>query len=196
MECPDDNCNYETDSPRGLSVHWGMVHEGDIPIEINDKNNPSKRPEVKEKIKQGNKGKTPWWEKQGEENPTQEGRSIEWAEKISKAHEGKRYQWMEGEGNPNWRGGHGGNKGIPFGDNWLRKRRERLEVDGHECALCDEDEAILVHHRKPRRFIFHHPFLSLEEHGNDLDNLVTLCFQCHGKVEQGSIELKDERIQL
>lgn len=150
--------------------------------------NPSKRAEVREKISEAKSGMTPWWKKKGVENPTQKGREITWAEKISESHRGMRKPWNAGSENSRWKDGPS-SKRIPFGDNWFWKREEALERDEHECVVCGEDELVHVHHKVPRRFIYYHPFKTLEKDGNRLDSLVTLCPKHHQKAEDGELDL-------
>ena len=88
----------------------------------------------------------------------------------------------EGEENPNWGGGYDGY----YGANWGRQREKAIERDGHECIVCGCSEAdheaergrsLEVHHVQPLRTF------DVPEDANDLDNLVTLCWQCHHKWE-------------
>jgi 5-methylcytosine-specific restriction endonuclease McrA len=83
-----------------------------------------------------------------------------------------------------WKGGYEGY----YGQSWQQKRRERLEYDGHKCAVCGTSAE--VHREKHGRGLHvHHitPFrkFGLEEHqaANHLDNLLTVCATCHHKIE-------------
>lgn len=101
-------------------------------------------------------------------------------EKISEAFDEERRiehsRRMSGSSNPNWQGG----SRIPTGANWNVQREKALERDDYECVDCgQEHKKLSVHHKIPRRFIFHHPFKTIEEHGNRLSNLVTVCPSCH-----------------
>lgn len=54
---------------------------------------------------------------------------------------------------------------------WRRKADERLELDGHVCQVCGK-EATDVHH------------LTYDRFGHeDMDDLVSLCRECHQKAE-------------
>jgi len=82
--------------------------------------------------------------------------------------------------------------GISYGGSWPRKRRERLEKDNHQCVVCsksnaqekaDYDRALSVHHiRKARNFIQEDGSLN-EEMAHRLENLITLCTDCHNRWE-------------
>ena len=53
---------------------------------------------------------------------------------------------------------------------WEDARRERLLIDDHECVECGKTDDLQVHHIKP-----------VSEGGsNELNNLLTLCAECHG----------------
>lgn len=69
-----------------------------------------------------------------------------------------------------------------YGPNWSKQRSKCLERDGYTCQVCGLEESeidreLSVHHITPRR----------EYDGNweqnQLENLVTLCSQCHGTFE-------------
>jgi len=54
---------------------------------------------------------------------------------------------------------------------WREKCEMVLERDGHECRTCPSTSDLEVHHRTYERF------------GNeDLDDLVTLCHECHEAI--------------
>ena len=62
---------------------------------------------------------------------------------------------------------------------WERKRQERLEIDGHACAMCGRPEdrcrnGLQVHHITYAR-------LGNEDVWNDL---VSLCPGCHKKIHK------------
>ena len=56
---------------------------------------------------------------------------------------------------------------------WAKKRSERLRLDGYKCAKCGFTRALEVHHITYDR-LFH------EDVSRDL---ITLCKQCHNKIE-------------
>lgn len=69
-----------------------------------------------------------------------------------------------------------------YGPNWSKQRRKCLERDDYTCRGCgigDEavDRELAVHHIRPRRAFDG----NCEQ--NALDNLVTLCPECHGRFE-------------
>ncbi|PVE26448.1 hypothetical protein DC522_01405 [Microvirga sp. KLBC 81] len=55
---------------------------------------------------------------------------------------------------------------------WRQKRQEALVRDGHRCRVCNASEQLEVHHRS------YGPSLGLET----LDDLTTLCADCHKEV--------------
>ena len=78
-----------------------------------------------------------------------------------------------GEDHYAWVGGHP----AYYGKNWREQRQKALERDGHECRVCGKGENLHVHHvHKIRSF-------SDPTEANYLDNLVTLCQNCHKKWE-------------
>lgn len=59
-----------------------------------------------------------------------------------------------------------------YGADWNIQRTSCLQRDGYKCDGCHSTENLEVHHWEPYRFSF----------DNSLDNLVTLCRECH--IEQ------------
>lgn len=82
-------------------------------------------------------------------------------------------EYNQGEDHRFWRGG--GNQ--YYGSNWNRKRNERLSFDSYKCQSCGGEDNLNVHHHQPIR-TFEKP-----EDGNFLFNLITLCRNCHQKLE-------------
>lgn len=89
---------------------------------------------------------------------------------------------FSGENSPRWKGGGP----WTYGSNWSKKRREALERDNYTCQGCGKkaDECIeefgkrlSVHHITPIREF------EMVEKANTLDNLVSLCHQCHPRWE-------------
>jgi DEAD/DEAH box helicase domain-containing protein len=67
-----------------------------------------------------------------------------------------------------------------YGSSWPRQRQRALERDQHRCQICGALEINAphhVHHKKPFR-----TFPSAEA-ANQLENLITVCPNCHHKVE-------------
>jgi 5-methylcytosine-specific restriction endonuclease McrA/transposase-like protein len=96
--------------------------------------------------------------------------------------------YMTGENHPRWKGG-----GTHYyGPNWDTQREKRLEYDNHECVVCGIknsehlerwDYSLHVHHIQPRTE-FEQSDGSIDyEEANRLDNLITLCAECHQKWE-------------
>jgi 5-methylcytosine-specific restriction endonuclease McrA len=84
-----------------------------------------------------------------------------------------------------------------YGPNWEEVRTEVLERDGYECQSCGLSEerhrelemvggGLHVHHIVPAK-----QFDSYEA-ANDLDNLVTLCAECHRGTKHGEEGLDSE----
>jgi DEAD/DEAH box helicase domain-containing protein len=68
-----------------------------------------------------------------------------------------------------------------YGPNWTRQRNLARQRDQFTCQVCgavEQDQSHHVHHKKPFR-----SFLSFIE-ANQLDNLITLCPNCHKLAEQ------------
>lgn len=88
------------------------------------------------------------------------------------------------ENNPNWRGGYNNN----YGPNWDEQRRKARERDGYRCRMCGTLQNEL------RRELDVHHIVSFYEFGyipnendhylraNRLNNLVSLCPECHGRA--------------
>ena len=57
---------------------------------------------------------------------------------------------------------------------WRKKRKERLELDGQRCRLCDSEERLEVHHR-PSSY-------SKIPNESVKDDLITICKHCHDLV--------------
>lgn len=94
--------------------------------------------------------------------------------------------WQEayqvGEDHPRWAGGYS----DYYGANWERQRRRALERDGYRCVVCrlsHEDHVerfghgLHVHHVRPIREF------DEKEVANALNNLTTMCRDCHAKWE-------------
>lgn len=98
-----------------------------------------------------------------------------------------------GEGHPNWKGG--GNEA--YGSGWNDLREKALERDSHECVVCGKTRDDIgrnpdVHHIVPVRW-----FVESEEHekvdAHSLDNVVSLCIDCHRKADFGKISTESLR---
>lgn len=87
-----------------------------------------------------------------------------------------------GEDHPSWKGGYEGY----YGKSWHQNRKKAIERDDGECVICGADDRIEVHHITPfRKF-----GLENEKEANRLENLLTLCPDCHGRWE--GIELRPQ----
>ena len=103
-----------------------------------------------------------------------------------------RSERYSGDTHPNWKGGY---RDVPLGKNWNEKRKERLEVDNRKCLNCGltQDESysefsrdLHVHHRVPRMEYYKDDTKTVEE-SNKVSNLMTLCQNCHMKVENEKV---------
>lgn len=95
-------------------------------------------------------------------------------------------EWLSenrvGENHPQYLGGD-----RYYGENWYKQREEALKRDEYTCQRCgmNNDECVdefgsglHVHHITPRR-----EFDDIED-ANELDNLRTLCHECHYEVDE------------
>lgn len=57
-------------------------------------------------------------------------------------------------------------------------RKQALERDSYTCQNCGSDKDLHVHHVTPR----------WDGGGNELQNLMTLCRNCHEKLHQEAME--------
>jgi transposase len=90
---------------------------------------------------------------------------------------------VTGEDHPMWNGGK-----LPYGPGWNKsKRRSVRERDGHRCQDCgiiqtehqaEYDEKLHVHHLIKARDI------DDPEERNAMENLITLCRDCHREWER------------
>jgi len=62
-------------------------------------------------------------------------------------------------------------------DQWCRRRQDIIKRDGGECQYCSTEEGLEVHHLRPKRE-FDSP-----SKANHPANLVTLCTDCHRRLE-------------
>lgn len=73
-----------------------------------------------------------------------------------------------------------------FGSNWYTQRENTLERDSYECQECGSETNLCVHHDKPRVSYRESDVFEIEE-ANTMDNLITLCEDCHYSVHSGDI---------
>lgn len=82
--------------------------------------------------------------------------------------------FCSGEHASNWRGGSGDFRGY----NWQTIKTKVLLRDNYTCQSCNSYFRLHVHHILPYRL-----FNGDHEVANRLDNLITLCYRCHKRVE-------------
>jgi len=80
---------------------------------------------------------------------------------------------IAGENSASWLGGHTQYRGK----NWSSQRKQALKRDNFVCQNCGSQNSLVVHHLHP-----YHLFSNYKE-ANQLENLITLCKSCHGKIE-------------
>lgn len=95
---------------------------------------------------------------------------------------------LRGENHPRWKGG----VKIWYGPNWREKRAERLEYDDYQCVICGMSNGehkelhgcnLHVHHIQPARTFLEDGHIIDYERANRLENLLTMCYKCHGRYE-------------
>lgn len=90
-----------------------------------------------------------------------------------------------GEAHPLWTGGY---KNY-YGPNWSKQRQAARERDGHICQKCgktkeENGKELDVHHIIPfRKFKYKAGENNNYLQANQLDNLTTLCTNCHSKTK-------------
>jgi hypothetical protein len=92
---------------------------------------------------------------------------------------------MRGDGNPAWRGGHR----HYYGPDWRPLRKLCRELDNHSCQRCDTTRAEVereldVHHIEPVSSF------EIPNDANVIENLVTLCHDCHMLVEWNGVDFE------
>lgn len=134
-------------------------------------------PKVTEFQERGDISYTKYYEEFGSWRKTVEAAGLEYS-----------IDYHSGEKHGRWKGGAVNN----YGSNWLYVREERLSLDDFECQNCgmtnEESEkkygrGLEVHHIVPIKE-FEEP-----EDGNYIENLISLCTDCHRKVESGIIDI-------
>ena len=73
---------------------------------------------------------------------------------------------------------------LDYGPNWQNQRNTARERDGYKCTVCGRPETPTqehhVHHKKPfRQFGYRRGENENYLNANDLDNLMTVCAECH-----------------
>lgn len=98
---------------------------------------------------------------------------------------------------PNHHGWKGGRDALrDYGPNWKMQACAARNRDGYKCRACGKiakkhSRALDVHHIKPfRQFGYIRGQNETYRLANELTNLVTLCRDCHAKVENGLIALQ------
>ncbi len=74
-----------------------------------------------------------------------------------------------------------------YGPEWPRLRERVRARDGYRCQVCgrpEDGKQHDVHHKTPFRTFRDEQGRSLREQANRMENLITLCPECHRKAEQ------------
>ena len=92
---------------------------------------------------------------------------------------------LRGVGNPSWRGGHP----EYYGPDWRPLQRRARKLDGYVCQRCgipqkDLGRALDVHHIEPVS-----SFSEVND-ANRIENVVSLCHDCHMLVEWNGIDFE------
>jgi len=92
---------------------------------------------------------------------------------------------MRGVGNPSWRGGHP----RYYGPDWRPLQRLARKLDNYKCKRCGTTQkkagrALDVHHISPVSSY------SNVNDANRIDNVVSLCHDCHMLVEWNGIDFE------
>ena len=95
---------------------------------------------------------------------------------------------------------------VPVGKNWFDQREKAIKRDGEACIDCGksrekhreehEGRDLLVHHLIPRRRFYDDDRVTVSNEGNQLKNLVTLCFEHHKKWENREVSSGEIGIEL
>lgn len=93
---------------------------------------------------------------------------------------------VQGEDNPSWKGGV--EKEVIYSGSWWSARREAHERDNEECQICGDGTEELgqkpdAHHIIPARSF------QDKQKAHYSENLISLCRDCHLKVENGNKSL-------
>lgn len=214
FDCSD--CNFTTDTKRGLSVHRASAHDSVTKVEFTCrecgdtfKDYKSRRSAKGENNNFCSRGCKDEFERNGEEVECSWcGDNIYRAKSLLDKmgdypidnhfcdkeceQSWKRQRWT-GDGHPSWRGGSPTHRGK----SWPEMRRKALDRGGYSCGVCgmtreehyDEYGIDLdVHHKIPSA-----TFDEVDD-ANYLLNLVTTCRSCHGKLEQISRTWQDNKL--
>ncbi|MBC8213028.1 MAG: HNH endonuclease [Candidatus Marinimicrobia bacterium] len=92
---------------------------------------------------------------------------------------------LTGENNPAWRGGHP----KYYGPDWRPLQREARKLDEHLCQRCgisqkEIGKSLDVHHIKPVSSF------EISNDANYIENLVSLCHDCHMLVEWNGVDFE------
>ena len=92
---------------------------------------------------------------------------------------------LQGVGNPSWRGGHP----EYYGPDWRPLQRHARKLDGYVCQRCglsqaNAGRALDVHHIQPVSSF------SEVNNANRIENVITLCHDCHMLVEWNGIDFE------
>lgn len=155
MDCPHDDCSFESGSMKGLGAHWGMKHDGPAPW---NKHTCDWCGDTFIRADAHIRGSQNFCNNECNSQALQAGEVRDYAERQPQ---------------------------NEYGKNWPEQRRKAIERDGGTCTYegCEREECTFgarlhVHHIKKLK-TFDDP-----EKANKLDNLRTLCAEHHGEIER------------
>ncbi len=211
VKCPVSDCEFESDSGRGVSIHASQKHpEKDVSFtnktkftcfecgdtfedyesrrtSKDEKHNFCKKKCKREFEKNGENVECSWC---GESNYRAKSSLDEMGDYSIDNHfcdklceqSWKQEHWT-GENHPSWDGGSPTHRGK----SWPEMRRKAINRDGYKCKICDMTRE--EHYNKYGQDLdVHHkiPAKKFEQadDSNYLINLLTTCRSCHGQLDK------------
>lgn len=83
----------------------------------------------------------------------------------------------------NWKGG-----GRAYFGRWVSVREKALQRDEHQCRVCGKTPEEIGRNPDAHHIVPMKEFDDVQE-SHTLDNLISLCPQCHADAERGAIEV-------
>lgn len=160
MRCPKEDCDYESDTERGVNIHHSKKHGDGVDV-------------ICSWCGDDIDGVTPWRAAQSDTLFCNHSCQAKWQSDV-------RQGIHEGKDNPNWVGGVDLSKYYQqsFRENRIKAQiRAQGRCEHPTCDKTPENRAFDVHHIVPFRL-----FDDVTE-GNDMDNLIVLCRGHHQELE-------------
>ena len=112
--------------------------------------------------------------------PHDQNKGMHWT--LTEEQRAARVEGNLGENNPNWRGGA---YQQPYHFNFNGKLKAQVkERDGYQCQTCLTPFDLVVHH------------IDWDKMNSSIDNLITLCRSCHGKLASQDCELPEVNLDV